>query len=327
MTVGIPSWMVPPEAALDPVRTIRTRVLARRRVATDVVEFTLCADGATLPDWTPGAHIDVHLPEARIRQYSLCGDPGDRGVYRIAVLRAPDGRGGSRFLHDEIDEGDTLSISPPRQHFGLVDAADYLFIAGGIGITPILPMLDAVRSRGASWSLVYCGRNASSMAYRENLRSDPRVSVRTSEPCERLDTAELLAAQPPGTAVYCCGPESLMKAAEHAVDSCAGMSIHVERFAPIDVDLPVRPFDVTLVRSSRELHVPADRALIDVLEDAGVVVPASCREGTCGTCETTVLDGTPEHRDSVLSPAEQAVGDCMMVCVSRSCGASLTLDL
>ncbi|GGG27042.1 ferredoxin [Rhodococcoides trifolii] len=325
MSIGIPSWMRPAETA-EPVKTITVEVLARRGVADNVVELTIGGRGR-LPEWTPGSHIDLHLPGGLIRQYSLCGDSHDLDTYRIAVLRESRGRGGSVHLHDTVSVGSVLAISGPRNHFELESAAKYVFIAGGIGITPLLPMINAVNDRGGDWTLDYCGRTRSTMAYADRLADDSRVRIASADNGRRLDVRHLLAEPDPGTAVYCCGPKSLLDAVDKESAAWPEGAIHTERFTPKDVDLPTSSFDVRLARSDLSLHVPAERALIDVLEDAGVVVPASCREGTCGTCETIVLDGTPQHRDSVLTQAEQDAGDSMMVCVSRSCEAPLLLDL
>ncbi|MBY4108267.1 oxidoreductase [Rhodococcus fascians] len=307
--------------------TVRVEVVKRRFVATDVVELTLRSMVDKLPEWDPGAHIDVRVPGDRVRQYSLCGDPTEREVYRIAVLREAQGQGGSVHLHDNVPEGSALDISSPRNHFQLVHAERYVFIAGGIGITPLLPMVRAVTARGAQWTLHYCGRTASSMAYTQDLVPNPRVRITCSDNGERIDIERVLGSPEPGTAIYCCGPERLLDAVEDAARPWPADAVHAERFKPKDIDLPANPFEVELRRTGTELRIPAERALIDVLEGAGIVVPASCRVGTCGTCETMVLEGTPEHRDSVLTPTEQDAGDCMMVCVSRSRSSRLVLDL
>lgn len=325
MSTGIPSWMVPEEIT-GPAGTIEVDVLARRTVADDVVELTLGGRGP-LPSWTPGSHIDVHLPADLVRQYSLCGDPEDHEVYRIAVLREENGRGGSLHLHDGVEENAVLDISAPRNHFELVRAERYIFIAGGIGITPLLPMMRDADARGADWTLDYCGRTRPAMAYARELDADPRVRLHTADGGGRLDVEDVLTEPANDTVVYCCGPERLLDAVETVTSTWPDGSVRTERFTPREVHEPIRSFDVELARSGTTLHVPADRAVIDVLEDAGVVVPASCRQGTCGTCETMVLAGVPQHRDSVLTRAEQDAGDCMMVCVSRSDGTPLLLDI
>ncbi|MBY6685594.1 oxidoreductase [Rhodococcus sp. BP-149] len=315
-----------PEATTASADTIKVDVLDRRAVAQDVVELTLGGRGP-LPTWTPGSHIDIHLPADLVRQYSLCGDPDDAEVYRVAILRESDGRGGSLHLHDSVAKNSILEISPPRNHFSLARAERYVFVAGGIGITPLLPMMRAADAQGADWTLDYCGRTRCAMAYADVLEPDPRVRLAAADEGGRLDVEAVLAAPGQDTLVYCCGPSRLLDAVEAVTSTWPEGSIHTERFTPREIDEPVLPFDVQLARSGMSLHVPADRAMIDVMEDAGVVVPASCRQGTCGTCETMVLAGAPQHRDSVLTRAEQDAGDCMMVCVSRANGTSLLLDI
>ncbi|MEV6441279.1 PDR/VanB family oxidoreductase [Amycolatopsis sp. NPDC051716] len=296
----------------------------KEKLADGVVRLTLRAPGSEpLPPWEPGAHIDVVLPGS-VRQYSLCGDPGDRSAYQVAVLREPDGRGGSAYVHDSLLAGDLLQVDGPRNHFALVAAERYLFIAGGIGITPILPMLDQVTAAGRDWQLVYGGRTRGSMAFTEELsRHGGRVLFRPQDEHGLLDLPTLLAAARPGTAVYCCGPEPLLA----AVEALGPADLHVERFTARLDEGPRTAFEVELAGSGRVLPVPADRSILEVVEEAGVTVLSSCREGTCGTCETGVLGGTPDHRDSVLTADERLENEVMMLCVSRACSPRLVLDL
>jgi ferredoxin-NADP reductase len=304
--------------------TLELVVEAKEKLADGVVRLTLRApDGGLLPQWEPGAHIDLVLP-GFVRQYSLCGDPSDTSAYVVAVLREPDGRGGSAYVHDSLSTGDRVPVEGPRNHFALVEAERYLFIAGGIGITPILPMLDSVAATGREWQLVYGGRTSSSMAFTAELASHgDRVAFRPQDEHGLLDLPTLLAAARPGTAVYCCGPEPLLA----AVEALGPADLHVERFTPV-VDLGERTaFEVELAASGRVLPVPADRSILEVVEEAGVTVLSSCREGTCGTCETGVLGGEPDHRDSVLTADERLENEVMMLCVSRACSARLVLDL
>jgi ferredoxin-NADP reductase len=328
MSVGLPSWMI---AAAEPADTragtSSMRVATRRIVAEDVVELELEPDDGPAPRWDPGAHVELHLPNGLVRQYSLCGDPDNRDTLRIAVLRKEDGQGGSRYVHDEAEVGDLFPVSAPRNNFALVESPRYLFIAGGIGITPLRPMLEEVRARDADWSFLYCGRSLSRMAYVESMPDDPRVSVLAEDRGEWPDLEALLGEPRNDMVIYCCGPEGLITAVEERSSHWAPGSLHVERFTAPVVHTPPRAFDVVLAQSGKELHVPADRTVIDVVREAGVSVPSSCLQGTCGTCETMVLEGRPEHRDAVLSPDEQAVGDCMMICVSRCAGERLVLDL
>ncbi|MFI9424768.1 PDR/VanB family oxidoreductase [Streptomyces achromogenes] len=322
----MPGNTTAPEAELDLV------VVRRADEADGVVSLDLRrADGAPLPAWTPGAHIDLVLAPDLVRQYSLCSSPRDTRVWRVAVLREKGGRGGSLHVHDELSEGDPVRVRGPRNHFPLEDAGTYLFIAGGIGITPIVPMLECAEQRGSAWELVYGGRTLASMAFREALvtRYGERVRVRPEDVYGLLDLDALLGTPRPGTLVYCCGPEPLLKAVE---ERCAGWpagTLHVERFTPREPQAPLRDgaFEVELARTGVTVAVPPDTSVLRAVEEAGVSVLSSCREGTCGTCETTVLDGRVDHRDSLLTPAEQEAHDTMMICVSRAAGPKLVLDL
>ena len=303
----------------------------KEAVADDVVRLVLRhPDGYELPAWAPGAHVDLVLAEGLVRQYSLCGDPDDLSTLHVAVLREEAGRGGSQHVHDELGEGDVVHVRGPRNHFPLVQADRYLFIAGGIGITPILPMIAQVEAAGADWQLVYGGRTRSSMAFQAELqdRYPGKVVVHPQDEAGMLDLPTLLD-DPGATAVYCCGPEGLLAAVEERCASLPKGTLHVERFAPKEgaADGPRESFEVELAQTGTILTVPADRSVLDVVEDSGVQVLSSCQEGTCGTCETTVLSGIPDHRDSVLTDDEQAANDTMMICVSRSCSARLVLDL
>jgi ferredoxin-NADP reductase len=309
--------------------TLELVVADKEKLADGVVRLTLRApDGQPLPSWEPGAHVDLRLPGDVVRQYSLCGRPGDPSAYQVAVLREPGGRGGSAYVHDQLGAGQRIEVDGPRNHFALVDAKRYLFVAGGIGITPILPMLDAVAGTGREWQLLYGGRTRSSMAFTAELaRHGDRVTIRPQDEHGLLDLPALLAEPRPDTAVYCCGPEPLLAAVE---EHCAGWpegALRVERFAPVEDDGPRTAFEVELAGSGRVLAVPADRSILEVVEESGVPVLSSCQEGTCGTCETGVLGGTPDHRDSVLTAAERRENEVMMICVSRSCSPRLVLDL
>lgn len=307
-------------------------VTGRETLADGVVRLALARpEGRPLPAWAPGAHIDLLLAPGLERQFSLCGDPADRSVFRVAVLREPEGRGGSQYVHDKLAEGARLRMRGPRNHFALVEAPDYLFIAGGIGITPLLPMIAAADRGGASWRLVYGGRSRASMAFADELaaRHPDRVELCPQNETGLLDLDGLLGRPRPGTAVYCCGPEPLLGAVEERCARWPRGSLHVERFAAGTVarDGEAASFEVELARSRRTLTVEPDRSILETVEEAGVQVLSSCREGTCGTCETDVLEGTPEHRDSLLTPEERAAGDVMFICVSRCRSGRLVLDL
>jgi ferredoxin-NADP reductase len=311
------------------------RVAAVTREADAVVSLTLRhPQGRDVPAWEPGAHIDVHLPSRRIRQYSLCGDPRDLREYRIAVLREQAGRGGSAEIHDVPLTGKQLMVQGPRNHFQLRDSPRYLFIAGGIGVTPILPMIAEV-CPGRPWAMYYCGRTRTSMAFTEEARSvgGDRVHILPTDESGRLDVEGIVRSADAGTAVYCCGPPGLLSAVTDACQRLApAASLHTERFIqdgqfPAPGTVENRPFRVELRRSGRTLPVPADRTLLQVIRDAIPDVPYSCEEGYCGTCETKVLGGQPDHRDEILSAEEHAESKTMMICVGRARSETLVLDL
>ncbi|MEU6552260.1 PDR/VanB family oxidoreductase [Streptomyces sp. NPDC046915] len=303
-------------------------IVERRELAADgVLALTLRHPlGEELPAWEPGAHVDVLLGPDLERQYSLCGDPADRSVWRVAVLREPDGRGGSAYVHERMGPGDKVRVRGPRNHFPLQPAPRYRFVAGGIGITPILPMLAAAEAAGAEWTLLYGGRARGSMAFTWELaRYGDRVTIAPQDETGLLDLGPVLDGLPDGTLVYCCGPGPLLDAVE---ERCPAGVLRVERFRP--KEQPVGEdgeFEVELARTGRTLTVPAGVSVLDTVRAAGVEVLYSCTEGTCGTCETDVLEGTPDHRDSVLGDDERASGETMMICVSRCRGARLVLDL
>ena len=300
------------------------QVVARRVEAEDVVSFVLAApDGRELPEWTPGAHVDIEVQPGVLRQYSLCGDPADRARWRVAVLREDPGRGGSRHLHDRVFPGSDLWVGVPRNNFPLVDAGEYVFVAGGIGITPLLPMIRSAQAAGASWTLHYGGRTRGRMAFLEELAEHgDRVRVLPEDEHGLLPLTEILA----GTAcpVYCCGPEPLLDAVERV---CTG-DLRVERFRPREVVGAVDTgFEVLAATTGKVVAVAASQSILDALSAAGIDMPSSCREGTCASCETVVLEGEIDHRDSVLSEEERATGKAMMPCVSRSHSPRLVLDI
>jgi ferredoxin-NADP reductase len=307
-------------------------VESRYEAAEDVVVLTLRESGGhPLPRWEPGAHIDLLLPApggTGARQYSLCGDPADQYEWRLGVLREPDGSTGSAHVHDALHPGTQVRVRGPRNHFPLLPSPRYLFIAGGIGITPILTMVAAAESAGAEWELVYGGRRRASMAFLDEL-TDARVTIRPQDETGLLDLDGLLGTPRPDTLVYCCGPEPLLAAVEELCASWPAGSLRIERFAPKPLAEPALAgsFEVELAQSGLTLTIPPDRSILDVAEEAGVSVLSSCSEGTCGTCETAVVEGEPDHRDSVLTDEEQEANDCMMICVSRSRCPRLVLDL
>lgn len=314
------------------VREFETDLVVREadRVAQDVVALTLARpDGDALPDWTPGAHIDLILGEGLTRQYSLCGPTGTPDVWRVAVLRSPDSRGGSTAAH-ALAPGSTVRVRGPRNHFPVAASPRYLFVAGGIGITPLLAMVHEVEAAGAEWELHYGGRSRASMAFLDELDTfGGRVHPVPEDELGRLDLDAILGRPRSDTLVYACGPEPMLSAVEERCAAWPPGALHLERFAPRAMEVPAeeRSFELVLQRSGKSLEVPADRSVFDVVREAGVGVLGSCLEGICGTCETEVVEGDVDHRDSVLDEEERAANETMMVCVSRCRSAKLVLDL
>lgn len=313
-------------------QTFDLLVTGRQDAAEDVITLTLGSPyPGLLPVWEPGAHLDLLLGDGLERQYSLCGDPADRTSWTVAVLREPRGRGGSARIHDTVRVGTRVGVRGPRNRFALLPAPQYLFVAGGIGITPIVPMLASAQAAGRDWTLVYGGRSRASMAFAETLAEQygERVLLRPQDEYGLLDLPTLLAPLDPRAAVYCCGPGPLLEAVEQQCARAARAAPHVERFqARVQRTAdPDRAFTVELRRSGLTLTVPADASVLDTVRKAGVDVLFSCTEGTCGTCETDVLEGRPDHRDSLLTEAEREESRSLMICVSRCRGERLVLDL
>ncbi|MGV0836514.1 PDR/VanB family oxidoreductase [Mycolicibacterium thermoresistibile] len=322
-----------PTTGAEPIElTVQDRQVVTRDQ--DVIALTLAAaDGGTLPAWRPGAHIDLALPSGRLRQYSLCGDPSDTDRYRIAVRRIPDGGGGSNEVHDQLRIGVGVSTHGPRNAFPLTipgygsPARRLRFIAGGIGITPILPMLAAAQAVGVEWSMMYAGRSRDSLPFLEELhRFGDRVQVHTDDSAGLPTAAELLGDCPDGTAVYACGPAPMLTAIRAELAGRRHVELHFERFAAPPV-IDGRPFSATVASTGVEVQVAADETLLAALGRAGVHAPYSCQQGFCGTCRTRVLDGTVEHRDRLLTEPERD-RNLMLTCVSRApAGERLVLDL
>jgi ferredoxin-NADP reductase len=306
-------------------------VLERVLVSDGVISLKLGdADGRALPRWTPGAHVDLVLNSTLTRQYSLTGDPADAASWQIAVLREPVGRGGSRHVHDQLSVGSTVFCGRPRNNFPLLDADRFLFIAGGIGITPIAPMVRAVDETGADWSLLYGGRARRSMAFLSEFEKyGRRVRVWPEDELGLLPLGESIRRLGEEARVYCCGPEPLLQAVEQICARMPALKLHTERFvtpstAPTEMNQSI---EVTLNTAMTTVQVPADKSILEAVEAAGITVLSSCRNGQCGTCETAVLEGVPDHRDTFLSAEERARGDTMLICVSRALTDRLVLDL
>ena len=325
----------------SPPTTRTLRVHRLERVAPQVLLVELRdPDSQSLPPAEPGAHIDVHLPDGAVRSYSLCGDPADRHAYSIAVLNVPGGRG-SGFIHGDLQPGTDLTVALPRNTFRFDEAPNYLFIAGGIGITPLLPMIREATRRNADWVLHYCVRSAAAAPFLGELRAlaetqgagnkgtGGRVEVHAADEGGKLTVDALLAETPDDVMIYCCGPQRLMEAVAAAARPT--QDVRFEWFAPRTE--PVREaamddsFEVVCARSGVTVTVAAGTSILEALDAAGVAVDSSCEQGICGTCETPVLEGQPDHRDSVLSDAERAAGKTMMLCVSRARSARLVLDV
>jgi ferredoxin-NADP reductase len=324
---------VRPPGEID--RTRQLRVTDRQVVAHDenVVALTfVAADGAPLPRWHPGAHIDVHLPSGLLRQYSLCGDPEVPDSYRVAVRNIPDSGGGSKEMHG-LRVDDTVFTQGPRNAFPLTipgygsPAKQFRFVAGGIGITPILPMLALAERLGVDWSMVYAGRTRDSLPFIDEVsRFGDRIQVRTDDVSGVPTATELLGDCPDGTTVYACGPAPMLTGIRSALVGRDDVELHFERFAAPPV-VDGREFAVSIASTGQEVVVGADETLLSALRRDGVDAPYSCQQGFCGTCRTRVISGAVDHRDTLLTEPERA-GGMMLICISRAAnGERLTLDL
>ncbi len=313
---------------------MKVRLASKRDVATDICEFEwVSVDGTPLPAFTAGAHIDVHVADGLVRQYSLCNAPGETHRYCVGVLRDPASRGGSTAMH-ALTPGTTVEISAPRNHFPLVEHATHsILLAGGIGVTPILCMYRRLRALGRHVKLMYCARTAPQAAFVDELNAlggDITYHFDDQHGGKPASLTAFLSGQPAGTHAYCCGPGVMLDAFEAACAEAGIANVHIERFAAApDAPPPATSegYVVKLAKSGKELSVPAGATLLETLLAAGIDAEHSCMEGVCGACETRVLEGCPDHRDSVLSAAERAGNKVMMICVSGCKGDRLTLDL
>lgn len=308
---------------------LEVEVVQRKRESENVTSLVLARPcRADLPLWDPGAHIDVihHLGP---RQYSLSGDRSQRKFWRISVAHDAGSGVVSNFIAHGLKVGDVLKIGLPRNNFPLVEAASYIFLAGGIGITPMLPMIDTVIAQGRTWKLHYGVRAGSSYAFETELSAyTDNVTVWAGR---NIDLGSVIESAPSEAHVYCCGPKSMIDA---TLSTCARLgiteSLHIERFAPAEVkpdSMPDQPFTVVCSSSQLEFEVDANESLLDALIRHGVSVPFSCMSGTCGACDTPVLEGVPIHRDSILTSSERSANDRMLVCVSRCASKRLVLDV
>lgn len=309
---------------------IRTTVTRRRELTPDIVEFTfVAADGQTLPEFTPGAHITVQTPSGAMRRYSLIGTGEETEAYVIAVKREAGSRGGSRSMHEQVHEGAELQIEPPENEFPLKNASKYLLIAGGIGITPIYSMAQKLKEDGKAFSIIYCTRSPEQTAYLEELQEAFPGKVKLhhddGDPAKAYDFWDHFA-EAQNMHVYCCGPKPLMEEIKAVSGHWPEGRVNFEDFKPVDVvRADDHEFKVELARSGRTVTVPADKSILEALRESGFKTPSSCESGTCGTCKTHLLSGEVDHRDMVLMDEEKS--DTIMICVSRAKSGVLVLDL
>jgi tetrachlorobenzoquinone reductase len=312
------------------LRLIRSTWLAEGVLGLDLAAFDPARTAnVELPAWTPGAHLTLHLGNGISRDYSLCGDPADRTRYTVAVQRDAASRGGSGYVHERLRVGEIIDVDGPENNFALEDASSYVLVAGGIGITPIRAMARELAGRGASWRLLYCGRAKDRMAFAAELAAQHRqnVTVHVDEEAGKpADLAAYLAAAPADALVYCCGPEPLLDGVATALND--SKRLRIERFRAAAAAVAhgdEAAFEV--VCSAGRFTVEPATSILRTLIDAGLDIPFSCEEGICGTCETNVLSGQPDHRDFLLSDEEKATGKTMLLCVSRCRTSELVLDL
>ncbi|NMO02553.1 oxidoreductase [Gordonia sp. TBRC 11910] len=341
LATGLLKTWFPVWGALSPLRrrrhndgTMAVRIIGREQVAHDqnVIALTFAAlDDGPLPAWRAGAHLDLLLPSGRMREYSLCGDPADTDRYRIAVRRIPDGGGGSVEVHDALSVGDVVTIKGPRNAFPLAlpgfgsSATTLRFIAGGIGITPILPMLASAERLGLDWSMIYTGRSLDSIPFRAELaRYGDKVQIRTDDDHGLPTMAELVGDGAAGTAIYTCGPVPMLEGLRAHLSGRPDVELHYERFSPPPVENG-KPFTVHLASTGDDVAVASDESMLAAVRRAMPSVPYSCQQGFCGTCKIKAQSGDVEHRDTILTDDERAAG-YLLTCVSRASG-TLVLDL
>ena len=327
---------LPHQPLIYRVPVLELRITAIRREAEGIHSVELRApDHGALPPFQAGAHIDLMLAPSLTRSYSLCNDPQERHRYVVAVHLAPASRGGSRHVHEQLRVGERLQVSPPRNNFALDEgAAHTVLIAGGIGITPLKAMIARLEALGHSWELHYATRSRDTLAFADELRAlearQPgrvRLHIDAEAKGARLDLRALVAGAPPAAHFYCCGPETMLDAFAQATAALARGQVHVEHFGGAGPVASEGGFAVMLRRSQRRIEIARGQTILDALLAADVKVPYSCREGVCGTCEVKVLEGTPDHRDVVLTPEEHARNDAMLVCCSGAKSKVLVLDL
>jgi tetrachlorobenzoquinone reductase len=311
--------------------TLRARIRSATWEAPSIHTYELVPlDDDVLPPFAAGAHIDVNLANGMVRSYSLINSQDERHRYVIAVQKDGKSRGGSKWVHENFRLGDVIILGLPRNNFALnEDAEKSVLIAGGIGVTPFLSMIDRLGTISRDWELIYCARKRSAAAFLKRLEGRPKVRFNfDQEPGgEMLNLSDLVCTASPGTHFYCCGPPPMLEAFQTATKGLAPERVHLEYFTAAQGPARQGGFTVVLGRSEREIIVPPGRTLLEALLGEGVDVPHSCTEGMCGTCETKVLEGTPDHRDSVLTDLERSSNNTIMVCCSGSKSGRLVLDL
>jgi ferredoxin-NADP reductase len=322
--------VTPPAVAADVERD--AVVVARAMLTPDIVELALQATPGSpsfgSEAWQPGSHVDVQIPGGAWRQYSLVGNVDD-AVWKICVLHEPNGRGGSVYLHG-INVGDHIVVRGPRNNFPLRPARRHRFLAGGIGVTPLISLAKQAIASGSDVTFTYCGRSRAAMAFLPELRAllGDRLIVHPDDETGLPNIAALLAEVEPETLIYACGPGGMLDAAVNATGHWPAGALQIERFVPVNTAHgPDIEFEVEVASTGKSYTVPVSASILEVLLDNGIQVLSSCAEGTCGTCETVVLDGIVDHRDSVLSPEEHELSETMMICVSRARGPRLKLEL
>ena len=308
------------------------RVMRNDKIADGIhiLEFR-DAGGQPLPEFSAGAHIAIQAPNGLLRKYSLCNDPAERNRYLVAIKREANGRGGSCNLIDNTKAGDELMVAPPVNDFGLPPRAqDFLFIAGGIGITPIMAMIREVLRQGKRFRLFYCSRSPETTAFLDELsapefKDQVTIHYDQGDPARSLDLKPVLAERKNREHLYCCGPRPLMEAVRAMTDHWSSTAVHFEAFSEAETHKPTdKPFRLRLARSGEVLDVPTTKTILEVLRDRGLEVPSSCETGTCGTCRTKLVAGEADHRDLVLAEHERA--DTIMICVSRAKSDEITID-
>jgi tetrachlorobenzoquinone reductase len=309
--------------------TLRLRVKSATREAPNIISYDLRpVEGGELPPFTAGAHIDLTLPNGLIRSYSLVNPQAERHRYVIAVQKDRASRGGSKWVHENFRPGDILAVNGPRNNFGLNESADKsIFIAGGIGITPIMSMIERLTSLQRDWELIYCARKRADAAFVDVLTGNVRFNFDEDPGGTMLDIAAVVRAAPASAHLYCCGPLPMLSAFEAATADLPRTRVHVEYFTAKEPPAVGGGFKVVLAKSGKEFIVPPGKTILETLLDAGLDIPYSCMEGVCGTCETKVLEGSPDHRDLILTEEEQALGKSMLICCSGSKSERLVLDL